>query len=88
MMEVYKAESIGKVSEVPNLVLIAKRVVPAYETRMAAVGVARSFFQAQAEIIMGALLKSLPGGTISSLTVELLKHEISVRIVPDICSTE
>lgn len=87
-IRVCKAEAIGRGVVVPKLVLVADDELPAYESRMATAEVARGFYQGQAAKIVAALLRSLPGGTISALTVELLKHEISVRIIPDVCSKE
>jgi len=85
-VKVFKAEPIGS-SIVPNLVLVVDDELPIKELRASTESL-RAFFRDQAHTVLQALLMSLPGGTISALTVELLQHEISVRIITDMILPE
>lgn len=83
-IEIYKADVGVRGPEIPNLRIVATKTIPSHSVRVYAELGSRPFFQRQAEMISKALFRSLPGGTLSALTVEFLKHELSVRTVPDV----
>jgi hypothetical protein len=83
---VSKATPIGN-RVVPELLLLTGDEVPIEELK-APTETLRAFFEDQARLILEGFLNSLPGGTISALTVALMKHDISVRIVSEIDSAD
>ncbi len=74
----YKAQAVVSSEPIPDLHLSAVEPIPDGGT----LDDARDAYQAQAHTIATALRRSLPGGTIDALLVELLDLKRSLLVIP------
>lgn len=85
MATIYKAQTIGG-RTAPDFSLVATEELPDTEKGNYDEDVYRPAsirqFDEQADIIVSAMIESLPGGTIDAVLIRLLQHRRSLFVVP------